>query len=333
MVTFFRHLIFRTKKLKKQLLLERNGLRKFCNLFSSAAPASKTFTTVVESLVVLANDLQVKLPGDVAIKEEKASSKSLSETALCSLNPNPQVLQTNDNSVEVHRDKRQKLNSKDTRVHKCTAVTQDCISCPYNQNPLGPYDVKFQVDTGTVISAHKQILKGSSDVFSAMLSDCYLESKQSVINIPEVSADVFKFVVHHIYGCTSLFSQETLSVALGCCEVLGSVPRSGNEVQFFLQLLVFSDRFMLDELRVVSEQSLITLIDTNTVVQICDYGLRLNSPLLCTHCLSYLLKVDISELPTHLHLFKELFLCTERKDVIEQLYQFLLSHVKQHVSV
>lgn len=325
-------LIFRTKKLKKQMLLERNGLRKFCDLFSSVAPTSKTFTTVVESLVVLANDLQVKLPDDVAVKEEKASCTNLTETAPCSLNPNPQVMQTNDYSVEVHRDKRQKLNARDSRVQKCKAVAQDCTSCPYNQNPFGPYDVKFQVDTGTVVSAHKQILKGSSDVFSAMLSDCYLESTQSVISIPEVSADVFEFAVHHIYGCTN-FSQETLSMALGCCEVLGSVPRSGSELQFFLQLLVFSDRFMLDELRVVSEQSLITLIDTNTVVQICDYGLRLNSPLLCMHCLSHLLKVDISELPTHLHLFKELFLCAERKDVIEQLYQFLLSNVKQHLSV
>ena len=308
-------------------------MQKFCDLFSTAPPSSKVFTTAVESLVVLANDLQVKCPVDIASKEAKGSSKDDVERAILHPSQNPQSVQTGDHSVKLHKDKRLKLDPSDSELQKCMQANQHFPSCLYNENCFGPPDVKFQMDNGNVFSAHRQIIKGASDLFTTMLSNRYLESTQSVITIREVSADVFEYAVHHIYGCTSFLPTDAFPSSSSCCGMQRSVQRKDNKLQFFLDLLAFADRFLLDELRTVCEQSLIGLIDTNTVVQICDYGLRLNSPMLCTHCLSHLLSVNISELPNTLHLFREMFLCTERADIVEHLYQFLLSHLKQHVSL
>lgn len=333
LMTFLFILPFRTKKLKQQMLIEKQGLQKFCDLFSKAPPSSKVFTTAVESLVVLANDLQVKCPVDIANKEAKGSSKTHVKRAIFLPSQNPLSVYTGDHSVKLHKDKRLKLDPSDSKLQRCMQVNQHYPSCLYNENCFGPPDVKFQMDNGNVFSTHKQIIKGASDVFTTMLSNHYLESTQSVIAIREVSADVFEFALHHIYGCTSFLPTEALSSSSSCCGILRCVQRKDDKLQFFLELLVFADRFLLDELRTVCEQSLIGFIDTNTVVQICNYGLRLNSPKLCTHCLSHLLSVNISEVPNHLHLFRELFLRTDRADIVKHLYQFLLSHLKQHVSL
>ena len=324
---------FRTKKLKQQMLIERQGLQKFCDLFSSAPPGSKVFTTAVESLVVLANDLQVIYPVDSANGEAKASSKTQVEPGVLHSSQHAQSVHTGDNSGKLHKDKRLKLNPSDSKLQRCMGSSGHYPSCLYNENCFVPPDVKFQMDNGQVFNAHKRSIKGASDVFTTMLSDRYLESTQTVITIQEVSADVFEFALHHIYGCTSVLPTEGFSSASSCCGMLQSVQRKDNQLQFFLELLAFADRFLLDELRTVCEQSLIGLIDTNTLVQICDYGLRLNSPMLCTHSLSLLLSVDISELPNHLHLFREMFLCTERAVIVQHLYEFLLSHLKQHMSL
>lgn len=333
---------FRTKKLKKVMLVDRKGLRMFCDLLISAAPNDKTFTTAVESLVVLANDLQVTFPVRVPGKEEVAPSNGLVE----STDGTSQGSQAGniDTSDELYQVKKLKLDSSDSQVllsgneTKCVSRKQpDYSLCPYNENCFGPHDVAFQMDDGVLITARKEVVKSASDVFSAMLSSHYLESMQTVIPIPGVSAGVFEFAVHHICGCKIEVGNEQtpgeeLPSASCCCEVLrrnfSELQRKCTGVQFFLELLTFSDRFMLDKLRTVSEKFLINFISSSTVVQICAAGLQLNSPQLCVQCLSYLLNVKISNLPTHLHLVKELFLCVERGDIVEHLYQLLLSHLK-----
>lgn len=337
----FFYFLFRTKKLKQQMLIEKKGLKMFCDLFKSAAPIGETFTTAVESLVVLANDLQVTFPVDVAEKEEVIISNGLIEPADDKIH-DPQAMNT-DTLAELHQAKQLKVNANDSLLllsknsQNCVENEPDCSSCPYNENINGPHDVAFQMDSGDVIAAHKEVMKSASDVFTAMLSSCFLESTQSVIPIPDVSAGVFEFAVHHMYGCKILPSNEqscvkVMSSVSCCCEVLRRKVSDPQEmdakVQFFLELLTFSDRFMLDKLRTVCETFLVTLINTSTVVQICTIGLQLNSPQLCANCLSYLLNVKLSDLPTHLHLFRELFLCVEREDIVKHLYQLLLSHLK-----
>ena len=327
--------------MKQQILIERKGLKMFCDLFKSAAPNGETFTMAVESLVVLANDLQVTCPAEVDEKKEVDISNGLIEPAVDKIHY-PQAMNT-DTFADQHQAKQLKVNANKSllllsnNAEHCIEHEQDYSSCPYNENANGPHDVAFQMASGDIIVARKEVVKSASDVFSAMLSSCFIESTQSVIPIPDVSAGVFEFALHHMYGCNILPSNEqSCAKMLSCvscrCEVLqrkvGNLLGMDAKVQFFLEVLTFSDRFMLDKLRTVCETFLVTLISTNNVVQICTIGLQVNSPRLCVHCLSYLLNVKLSDLPTRLHLFRELFLCVESEDIVKYLYQLLLSHLK-----
>ena len=340
-IFFIFYLISRTKKLKQQLLVERKGLKMFCDLFKSATPNGETFTMAVESLVVLANDLQVRCPSEVVEKEEVDISNGLTEPTDDKIH-DPQAIITH-NLANQHKVKQLKVNANmslfsfSKNAQHCTENKQDCSSCPYNETGHGPHDVTFQMDSGDVIVAHKQYIMSASDVFTAMLSSCFIESTKSVVPIPDVAASVFEFAVHHMYGCNVQHSNEQscikkVSSVSCCCAVLrrkvGNLLGMDAKVQFFLELLTFSDRFMLDKLRTVCETFLVTLISTTTVVQICTTGLQLNSPRLCVHCLSYLLNVKLSDLPNCLHVFRELFLHVESEDIVKHLYQLLLSHLK-----
>jgi len=323
------------------MLVERKGLKMFCDLFKSAAPNGEIFTMAVESLVVLAIDLQVTCPAELDEKVEVDISNGLSEPADDKIH-DPQAMNTN-TFADRRQVKQLKVNANESlfmlskNAEHCIKNEGDCSSCPYNENVNGPHDVAFQMDSRDIVVAHKEVMKSASDVFSAMLSSCFIESTQSVIPIPDVSAGVFEFAVHHMYGCNILPSKgascvKMLSSVSGCCEVLqrkvGNLQGMDTKVQFFLELLAFSDRLMLDKLRTICETFLVTLISTTNVVQICTIGLQLNSPRLCVNCLSYLLNVKLSDLPTRLHVFRELFLCVEREDIVKQLYQLLLSHLK-----
>ena len=338
---FIFHLISRTKKLKQQMLVERKGLKMFCDLFKSVTPNGETFIMAVESLVVLANDLQVTCPAEVFDKEEVDISSGLTEPTDDKIH-DPQAVNT-DNLAHQHKVKQLKVDANKSlflfsnNAQHCTGNEQDCSSCPYNETVNGPHDVAFQMDSGDVIVAHKQYITSASDVFTAMLSSFFIESTQFVIPIPDVSAGVFEFAVHHMYGCNIQHSNERscvkkVSSVSCCCKVLrrkvSDLPGMNAKVQFFLELLTFSDRFMLDRLRTECESFLVTLISTTTVVQICTTGLQLNSPQLCVHCLSYLLNVKLSDLPNRLHVFRELFLCVESEGIVKHLYHLLLSHLK-----
>lgn len=312
-------LYLRTKRLKQQMLGEKKMLKRFCCLFSSAPPSSEMFTFAVESLIVLANDLQIQFPHVIIEHKEKASTAdrvgSLVNKLVCN----------GDDSVEPHAVKKLKLDSNETEMGPSMRVEKKELLCLYESNFFGPFDMKVQMDSGQVFGAHKHILKGASDVFYAMLSgDCFLESTQSIIEIREVSNDAFQFALHQMYGCIALLNA---TEAASCkCEVLQGVQRKRKEAEFFLELLEISNRFMLDQLRTIADESLVNTIDSSSVIPICCSSLQLNSPVLCQHCLAYLVQVNILELPARLHLFKELFLCGDKDELADSLFQLLLSY-------
>lgn len=305
------------------MLVERKGLLKFCDLLMSAHANSETFTTAIEALIVLANDLHVTFPVDTEASLSRRSSES---------KPHGSV-HSDGNVGKLHEVKYMKKDTSCLVKQKCVADFHNSMSCFYEEKCLVSCDLNFQMDDGTVIRAHKQVMEMASNYFTAMLSYRYLESTQAVIQISDVSPNVFEFALHHIYGCTIASSKQPAeaSSSVSHCQVLNrnvsQLQTANTRLEFFLQLLAFSDRFMLDSLRTVCEQFLINLIDTSSVVQICNLGLRLNSPQLCTHCLCYLLQVKVSDLSSRMHLFKELFLCSDKEDIVQQLYQLLLLHL------
>ena len=305
------------------MLVERKGLLKFCDLLMSAHANSETFTTAIEALIVLANDLHVTFPVDTEASLSRRSSES---------KPHGSV-HSDGNVDKLHELKYMKKDTSCLVKQKCVTDFHNSMSCFYEEKCLVSCDLNFQMDDGTVIRAHKQVMEMASNYFTAMLSYRYLESTQAVIQISDVSPNVFEFALHHIYGCTIASSKQPAeaSSSVSHCQVLNrnvsQLQTTNTRLEFFLQLLAFSDRFMLDSLRTVCEQFLINLIDTSSVVQICNLGLCLNSPQLCTHCLCYLLQVKVSDLSSRMHLFKELFLCSDKKDIVQQLYQLLLLHL------
>ena len=304
------------------MLVERKGLLKFCDLLMSAHANSETFTSAIEALIVLANDLHVTFPADTEASLSRRSSESKLHGSVHS----------DGNVGKLHELKYMK-NCLVKR--KCVADFHNSMSCFYEEKCLVSCDLNFQMDDGTIISAHKQVMEMASNYFTAMLSYRYLESTQAVIQISDVSPNVFEFALHHIYGCRCTIASNKqpaeASSSVSHCQVLkrnvSQLQTANTRLEFFLQLLAFSDRFMLDSLRTVCEQFLINLIDTSSVVQIYNLGLRLNSPQLCTHCLCYLLQVKVSDLSSRMHLFKELFLCSDKKDIVQQLYQLLQLHL------
>ena len=312
------------------MLVERKGLLKFCDLLMSAHANSETFTTAIEALIVLANDLHVTFPVDT----EASLSRRSSESSVCKDSAKPHGLVHSDGNMgKLHEVKYMKKDTSCLVKQKCAADFHKSMSCFYEEKCLVSCDLNFQMDDGTIISAHKQVMEMASNYFTAMLSYRYLESTQAVIQISDVSPNVFEFALHHIYGCTIASSKQPAeaSSSVSHCQVLkrnvSQLQTANTRLEFLLQLLAFSDRFMLDSLRTVCEQFLINLIDTSSVVQICNLGLRLNSPQLCTRCLCYLLQVKVSDLSSRMHLFKELFLCSDKKDIVQQLYQLLLLHL------
>ena len=304
------------------MLVERKGLLKFCDLLTSAHANSETFTSAIEALIVLANDLHVTFPADTEASLSRRSSESKLHGSVHS----------DGNVGKLHELKYMK---NCLVKQKCVADFHNSMSCFYEEKCLVSCDLNFQMDDGTIISAHKQVMEMASNYFTAMLSYRYLESTQAVIQISDVSPNVFEFALHHIYGCRCTIASNKqpaeASSSVSHCQVLkrnvSQLQTANTRLEFFLQLLAFSDRFMLDSLRTVCEQFLINLIDTSSVVQICNLGLRLNSPQLCTHCLCYLLQVKVSDLSSRMHLFKELFLCSDKEDIVQQLYQLLLLHL------
>lgn len=108
-----------------------------------------------------------------------------------------------------------------------------------------------------------------------MLLSCFVELIQFVILIFDVFVGVFEFVVYYMYGCNIYYSNEQSCVekvffVLCCCEVLrrkvSDLFGMDVKVQFFLELLIFFDRFMLDKFRFVCEIFLVILIGIIIVV-------------------------------------------------------------------
>ncbi|XP_022787570.1 armadillo repeat-containing protein 5-like [Stylophora pistillata] len=319
-------LLCRTTKLRQQMLVDRKGLRMLCDIFKSLSPTGKTFPTVVESLIVLANELQLKFPSNVTRKEGEGISKDLTSSTNEETN-----LEASD---DLHQ--RKKLKKDFSNIQASSSNDEkDCLSCLYHANSLGLPDATFVMDNGDKVVAHKQLMMSASDFFAAMFSDSFLESTQSDISLQDISVDVFGFALHHMYGCKIIPNEQISSEMISsqsCCDVLKrkvmEIQMNHDELQFFLELLTLADRFFLDKLRTLCEKFLVNLINASTVLQVYNYGYQCNSPQLCLLCLTYLLTINPSNLPNHMYIFKELFLSSEQGHLADQLYEILLSHLK-----
>ena len=324
----------RSEKLRLYFLVEKKALALLCELLTSTN--QETLMVAVESLLVLAEDLQVIEPYSHSTGEAQAlstfedSKVHMAGKQTCSDLENHNGELPADNTFQTSQPMAKRF-KKDSTVLKptlskkqnlCSTRTVDASWCMYKGSNLQGCNVKFCMDSGELISAHRQIIASASDVFTAMLSGDFLEGTLPVVPIRDISFNVFETAVHFAYGCS--LSSPCTAPRHESSEPLEKDTKSN----FFLELLMFADKFLMAGLKAACESRLIHLINLVSVVQFCIAGVQLNAPKLCAYCLCYLLQVKIADLPRSFHLFKELFMSDEKEAIVEHLYQLLLSYLK-----
>uniref|UniRef100_A0A0E0EQX4 BTB domain-containing protein n=1 Tax=Oryza meridionalis TaxID=40149 RepID=A0A0E0EQX4_9ORYZ len=135
-------------------------------------------------------------------------------------------------------------------------------------------DVCFDVD-GKRFHAHRLILAAQSEVFRAELFGSMAESKMECITISDMSASTFKHMLHYIY-----------------CNELPAGAKDADESStriFQLQhLLVAADRYGVDTLKDLCEDTLCADITTDTVTSTLELTETRSYPKLRTSCLEFL---------------------------------------------
>uniref|UniRef100_H3A2A2 Armadillo repeat containing 5 n=1 Tax=Latimeria chalumnae TaxID=7897 RepID=H3A2A2_LATCH len=121
--------------------------------------------------------------------------------------------------------------------------TSPNLSQPVKQAAeAGRMDVRFELDGGDTVAAHRAQLSASSDVFCAMLEGDYLESQQTVVPIRDVPSRVFTTIIHFLHGCRR-----------SCCPTLGNLelvsPEEDLERGYLGQTLSVASRFLLSDMQ------------------------------------------------------------------------------------
>lgn len=102
-----------------------------------------------------------------------------------------------------------------------------------------PKDITFVTDYGQKVFANKEQLTQQSDVFSAMLTSNFLESKSAEIAIPDISLVALRFIVHYLHGC---------SVKCSIIDYIVS-PKSSLPFDGIVNVLAHADQYMLTKLQ------------------------------------------------------------------------------------
>ncbi|XP_044438747.1 BTB/POZ and MATH domain-containing protein 1-like [Triticum aestivum] len=113
-------------------------------------------------------------------------------------------------------------------------------------------DVTFRVG-GESFLAHRSVLAAWSSVFRAELFGPMKESGNSLIEISDMESHVFKSLLHFIYT-DSLPVPETTDVG-----------ETGRDVAMAGHLLVAADRYNIERLKLICEEKLCNLIDSDVV--------------------------------------------------------------------
>uniref|UniRef100_A0A0E0QQ09 BTB domain-containing protein n=1 Tax=Oryza rufipogon TaxID=4529 RepID=A0A0E0QQ09_ORYRU len=135
-------------------------------------------------------------------------------------------------------------------------------------------DVCFDVD-GKSFHAHRLIMARQSEVFRAELLGSMAESKMECITISDMSASTFKHMLHYIY----------------CNDLPTCVKDTDDQSSWIFELqhlLVTADRYGVDTLKDLCEDTLCADITTDTVTSTLELAETRSYPKLRTSCLVFL---------------------------------------------
>lgn len=139
-------------------------------------------------------------------------------------------------------------------------------------------DVVFLVQ-GRQIYAHKLVLSLASDFFRAMFTNEFREKADRVeIEIPHCSYEAFMVVMKSIYSGTANMD---LNIPPS------RISREEN-IEHLLEILYLSDCLLLDQLKLICQQSLKESINDDTVNSLLKASQNVNAKLLESMCRHYL---------------------------------------------
>lgn len=152
--------------------------------------------------------------------------------------------------------------------------------CPYSLLVgEGKADLHFQLDCGGLIPASRQVVSEASEVFCAMLSGGFAESRHSTVMLHDLSFDPFQVVAHFLHGCRGK-----------PCPFLG-VPFSLSLAE---EIFIISEQYLLPELQsLVDEAMSRDFAPPRTIPKVYHLAERQNRPRLLQRCVAY----TIRELP------------------------------------
>ena len=298
-----------------------------CDLLTEST-TEEVFGAVVESLTVVADGIELSpnlsktfaMKGAVGLAGRTKNSKLAGYSDGGDISSKASAT-TRDLRVKCLKVEPQLSEVGTTPVSSCSQALP-VSGCNYiNRSSQRSFDTQFKMDDGHIVPAHRDVLTATTDVFSAMLSNCFLEATQSVITIPELSPKVFTFALHCAYGChTSTCS--TLSATLKEFE-----DDTHAKHEFLFEVLACADRFIFNELKALCEKLLISVTQSpHDAVSLCVLGEYFHSSILGEFGLRYLLSMS-SEPIIRQQSFKKILESSEKLLIVDQLYRILLSHL------
>ena len=303
---------YRNKRLRREMLIERKGVRLLCEMLKGSL--TEEMHTAVESLAALAEGLE---PVPPSTSEKNGGTNSPDYAHVGPNRTRIMVKASGTKQVKVETVSKEET----TTVAMVALPKSDVHGCCYTEMAgQRAFDVYFKTDGGEVTGAHRDMLAATTDVFSAMLSKCFLEATQMEVTLPEMSSEVFMFTLHCAYGCETSTCATMLSI-------LKTFKTGRAECDALFGLLACADRFIFEKLRGLSEKLLIaSMHSSDDAIKFCILGTHFHSALLCEVGLCYLLAGPSSALIRR-QAFQKIFSSSEKLLIVDHLCEILESHV------
>ncbi|EDO50064.1 predicted protein [Nematostella vectensis] len=305
----------RSKSLQQQVLLNRQGLQMLVSLLQDP-PSNRVFVAAIYSLLELCSltELSINVP-DTHPCEPKVEL-DCTFTLSTETRKRKHVFKSGDRTA-----KKRKLEDND---HEKISTQVKCHQAEHNSD--SDFDVKFELDSGHVIPAHRKVLRQASDMFSAMLSSCYKEGTLEVIPLQDVTMTTLKCVIHYAYGC-HLPCDERSTICPELKNIFSSVSNPESKFEFLFELLALADRFLMSELKANCEEHLQPLVTARNCLATCYYGLHYHSSSLCNFGMRYLLS-QVSWPQGQCQMLQELLRSKEKQRLVETIYRLLLQQLR-----
>ncbi|XP_066486478.1 armadillo repeat-containing protein 5 [Tiliqua scincoides] len=140
----------------------------------------------------------------------------------------------------------------------------------------GRADLHFQLDCGTKVPASRQVVSEASEVFCAMLSGGFAESRCATVMLHDLPLNPFLALAHFLHGCRGK-----------PCPVLGE-PFSLSLAE---EIFIISEQYLLPDLQsLVDEAMSCDFPWPRTVAKVYDLAERQNRPCLLQRCVAHAIR-------------------------------------------